>query len=214
MQGASQAGQTESSPPPCYNTHCYCSIMFSDSLGKGLGTLISNNLSHSSQNYCAPQASYNQITSSITQKELNPNAIITILVGNSSNVKIDDITDNVTQLLKLNCKKIILCAFPYLEKLSSRQNQFIHNLNDRMHLLVSHYSDKLTFFDTNSFVQKLKSTRNNAYLPISFRRQIARLLAFNINTDISGMSQFFVNSFTKISNYPNCNYTNINLDLN
>lgn len=151
-----------------------------------------------------PQTSYNQIMASITRNEYDPNAIITVLIGNSLNVKKDDITDSVTNLLKLNCKKIILCAFPYFEHLSNRQNNYIHMLNNYMHFIVSHYSDKFIFFDTNIFVDKLRSTRDTVYLPISFRRQIARLLALNINPDIISMSKSSIIS-TTISNSTNVN---------
>ncbi|KAJ8736324.1 hypothetical protein PYW08_006980 [Mythimna loreyi] len=135
------------------------SIMYSDSIGRGLGQLVNNCLPFSSQNHCTPQASYHHIMSLVKEQVYDPNTIITVFVGNSLNVTKDDITDNVTELLKINCKKIILCAFPYFEHLNYRQNQFIHMLNMHMQFLVSHYNNRFSFFDINNFVDKLLSTR-------------------------------------------------------
>lgn len=175
--------------PSCTSHECCNSVMFSDSIGRGLGKLLGNNLSYSIQNYCMPGSTYKHIMASITKNVYNSDTNITVFVGNSSKVKKDDITDCVTELLKLNCNKIILCAFPYFEQLSSSQNNYIYMLNKHVNFLVSHYSDKLVYCDINIFVDKLKSTRNTVYLPFRFRHQIARLLAYNLNSDISSMSK-------------------------
>lgn len=212
-QDLQQVEQPEvNSSQSCSTENCYHSVIFSDSIGRGLGKLVCNNLSHSSVNYCTPQTSYKQIMSSVARNKFDKNTIITVFVGNSFNVKKDDITDSVTELLKINCKKIILCAFPYFENLSNRQNMYIHMLNNHIQFLVSHHCDKFLFLDTNIFVDKLKSTRDSVYLPISFRRQIARLLVFNINPDISTMSKYSIIS-TTISNSTNVKvFTNNNLN--
>ena len=196
------------------NKVCCSSIIFSDSLGKGLGKLLNNNLRHSAFNHCMPGTTYKEIMSTIAKKEYNADSIITVLVGNSINVTIDDITDRVTKIMQINCRKIILCAFPYFEHLSNRQNNNIHKLNNHMHFLVSHYSEKLMFLDINSFVEKLRSTRDTAYLPISFRRQIAWLLAFNINSDIISMSKYSTISTTIFSNNTNVRVVPTNNILN
>ncbi|KAJ8723222.1 hypothetical protein PYW08_003134 [Mythimna loreyi] len=178
------------------------SIMYSDSIGRGLGQLVSNCLPFSSQNHCTPQASYHHIMSLVREQVYDPNAIITVFVGNSVNVAKDDITYNVTELLKINCRKIILCAFPYFKHLTNRENQYIHMLNMHMQFLVSHYNNRFSFFDINNFVDKLLSTRYTVYLPIIYRRQIAKLLAYNIYSDIGSMSTYPIISCT-ISNSTN-----------
>ncbi|KAJ8717034.1 hypothetical protein PYW08_005433 [Mythimna loreyi] len=172
------------------NSGNYQSIIFSDSIGRGLGQLVSGCLPFSSQNYCTPQATYHHVMSLVGEHVYNPNSILTVFVGNSINVRIDDITNSVTNLLKINCKKIILCAFPYFKHLSYNQNKYIHMLNEHMQFLVHNHSDKFIFYDINNFVDKLLSTRYTVYLPIVFRRKIAKLLAFIINTDIGRMSKY------------------------
>lgn len=189
---------------------CYQSVMFSDSIGRGLGKLVSNNLSFSTQNNCLPGTSFQEIMTLVTRNQYDSNTNVTVFVGNSSQVKKEDITDSVTEILKINCNKIILCAFPYFERLSNRKNNYIHMLNNHLQFLVSHYSDKLIFFDTNSFVDKLRSTRNTVYLPIRFRHKIARLLAY-INSDISSMSKScsIINT-SSISNSSNVQVVTLN----
>lgn len=169
--------------------HGFHSVMFSDGIGKGLGKLLNSKQSQSTLNYCMPGLSYKHMMESVTNKVYNPDTNVTVFIGNSLNVKKNDITECVTELIKLSCNKIILCAFPYLEKLSRRQNNYIHMLNMHVHFLASHYSEKLVFFDTNNFVGKLKSTGDTVYLPIRVRRQIARLLSFTLNSDINSMSK-------------------------
>ena len=83
-------------------------------------------------------------------------------------------------------------------------------LNKHMHFLVGHYSDKLVYFDTNSFVETLKSTRDTVYLPVSFRHIIARLLAFYINSDISSMSKSCIINTTMVSNNTNNKVVSLN----
>ncbi|KAJ8720504.1 hypothetical protein PYW08_005969 [Mythimna loreyi] len=185
---------------PSYNSQdCSSSVMFSDSMGRGLSKLINNNLHYSTLNYCLPGSSYKNIMNLVTRRTYHYNTNLTVFIGNSFKVKQEDITEYVTELLKLNCKKIILCAFPYYEHLSKSQNNYIHKLNKHMYFLVNHYSDKFMFFDTNTFVEHLKSTRDTSYLPVSFRHKIARLLAYFINTDISSMSKSSIIKATMFS---------------
>ena len=173
------------------NNHFNCnSVMFSDSIGRGIGKLICSNMSYSTQNNCMPGSSYKQVMAAVSKNIYNPSTTITIFVGNSSRVKKEDITECVTQLLALDCSKIILCAFPYFENLSNSKNNYIHMLNKHLHLLASHYCDKLICLDINNFVDKLRSTRDTVYLPIKFRTVIARLLSYFIHTDIGNMSKF------------------------
>ena len=82
-------------------------------------------------------------------------------------------------------------------------------LNNHVHFLVGHYSDRLIYLDINTIVGKLKSTRGKVYLPIRCRHKIARLLAYNIHTDINSMSKFssIINTATISSN------TNIQVTL-
>ncbi|KAJ8704311.1 hypothetical protein PYW08_013035 [Mythimna loreyi] len=185
--------------PSCNSQDCSYSVMFSDSVGRGLSKLINNNLSYSTLNYCLPGSSYKCIMNLVTRRTYNYNTNLTVFIGNRFKVKEDDITDCVTEMLKLNCKKIILCAFPYYEHLSESQNKYIHKLNNHMYFLVNHYSDKFMFFDTNIFVEYLKSTRDTSYLPVRFRHTIARLLAYYINTDISSMSKSCIMKATMFS---------------
>lgn len=188
--------------PNCHD--CNHSVMFSDSIGRGLGKLISNNLSYCTQNYCMPGSTYKQVMASVAKTVCDPNTTITICVGNSSKIKKEDITDCVSELLKLNCSKIILCAFPYFENLCNRKNNYIHMLNRHVHFLVGHYSDKLIYFDINTSVDKLRSTRGKVYLPIRCRHKIARLLAFSIHSDICSMSKFsYIINTATISNNTN-----------
>ena len=142
------------------------------------------------------------------------NTNLTIFVGNSSKIKKGDITNSITELLKLNCRKIILCAFPYFKNLSLSQNKYIHMLNKHVQFLASHYSDKFIYVDINSFVDELKSTRDTVYLPYRFRHIIARLLALYIHSDIISMSKFstIINT-ADISNDTNVQVTSDNCSI-
>ena len=172
----------------CNHINCN-SVMFSDSIGRGIGKLICNNMSYSTQNNCMSGSTYKQIMASVSNNIYNSNTSITVFVGNSTGVKKEDITDCVSELLKLDCNKIILCTFPYFENLSNKKNNYIHMLNKHVHFLVSHYSDKFLCLDINNFVDKLRSTRDTVYLPVRFRHTIARLLCYYIYTDITSMSK-------------------------
>lgn len=167
------------------------SLMFSDSIGKGFGVLLGNSLEHSVQNYCLPGVHYNQIVESIMKDTYNSKTDITVFVGNCLNIRKKDITDSFTSMLKLKCHKIRLCAFPYLDNLSSRQNNYIYMLNKHMQFLISHHSDKFTFFDTNTFVGPIKMTRDTVYLPNKFKVNIATLLAYNIKLDVNSLTRSF-----------------------
>ena len=81
-------------------------------------------------------------------------------------------------------------------------------LNNHVHFLVGHYSDRLIYLDINTIVGKLKSTRSKVYLPIRCRHKIARLLAYNIHKDINSMSKF-----SSIINTATISNTNLQVTL-
>lgn len=74
--------------PEIYNSHdCSYSIMFSDSIGRGVDKLVNNNLGFSNQNHCTPGSTYKQIMASVTKNVYNVNTDVTIFIGNSSKIK-------------------------------------------------------------------------------------------------------------------------------
>ncbi|XP_075990171.1 uncharacterized protein LOC142985814 [Anticarsia gemmatalis] len=177
--------------------------MFSDKLGINLGPLINNNLHCSFKNNCYHNLKLNQIVDRIRNTRLDINTTVVLLIGDSLGLDKTDIIDSISSLLQLDLGKLIICAFPYSQSLTERENKRIHRLNNQLHLMTSYHSDKLLFFDTNKFISSFIYTQETMFLNSSDKRRIATLLAYNINTVIGAITQFRLRDDPVLCSYSN-----------
>lgn len=189
------------------SSHCKKTVyMFSDRFGQGYGDLLGRYSQHNITNYCLPGSSYSNLTNKISSTELNSKSSVILLYGESLTVKKKEIEAGVKLMLELHQKtscKFIICALPYSNSLTNEQNRHIHNLNMFMYNITRQHRDSIVYFDTNLFIKSFILTKEVMYLPLSFKRQIASLLAFNLSqhsgthtltkTDICNVSNFNLN---------------------
>ncbi|KAF9807565.1 hypothetical protein SFRURICE_006367 [Spodoptera frugiperda] len=134
--------------------HNYKTYVYSDELGSGLGQMRYDHLDHSYINNSYHNMSYNKIIKQITHTDLDEKSVLVLMVGNSLGLTRGDVVNGVDTLLKSNSGKIIVCAFPYSNTLSSSKNKYIGVLNNILHKMTCQ-NDRLLFFDTNKFISNL-----------------------------------------------------------
>ena len=164
-------------------------FLFSDKLGSGFGSLLQNYMNHSIINYCCHNYNFKQIVKKVSNTQLEDDATVILLLGNSMGVKKRDIVDGIDTLLKLKIGKTMLCAFPYSDSFSQDVNNGIYRLNNLIYTLTCCHSDKLLYFDTNKFVSGFKLTQEAMFLPRKCKYLIATLIAYNINAVIGNITQ-------------------------
>ncbi|PZC83521.1 hypothetical protein B5X24_HaOG207504 [Helicoverpa armigera] len=180
------------------------SQIFSDRFGLGFGKLISQYCKSKIINNCSPGASYNEIIETIKLTNLNTTSTAIMLFGDSLAVKKQNIIESVESMIKLNnttnCK-FIICALPYSKNFTIEQNQYIFNLNLLMYNITRHYNNRIMYFDTNKFINNFVVTNDTMYLSFYYKRQIAILIANNIQIDPG--STTVTSSFNNISSSTN-----------
>ena len=180
------------------------SVIFTDKLGVGVGSILHNSLTHKVTNFCYPNLHYNQIIDKIVNcAHLNDQTTVILLIGNSIGLRKRDIVNGIETLLKLNIGKIMLCALPYSNSLSDNDNNTVHNLNNLIYMLTCHHNDKLLFFDTNKFVSNFTLTQEVMFLPKKYKQLIATLIAFNINSVIGSITQTSISDESVLLSYTN-----------
>ena len=164
-------------------SQCETSYIFSDMLGQGFGSLLSQYTQNYVFNQCLPGASYYKLVDNIKLTSFQSNSTAILMYGDSLAVKKKDIMQCVELMIGLNKKyncKFIICALPYSQGFTSIQNRHIYDLNMLIYNITCRHSDSILYFDINKFTSKFKLTKDTMYLPNSCRRQIAKLLAYNI----------------------------------
>lgn len=167
--------------------HNYKTYVYSDELGSGLGQMMYDHLDHSYINNSYHNMSYNKIIKQITHTDLDEKSVLVLMVGNSLGLTRGDVVNGVDTLLKSNSGKIIVCAFPYSNTLSSSKNKYIGVLNNILHKMTCQ-NDRLLFFDTNKFISNLIFNKKGIHLSKKCRQKIAILIANNINTVITNIT--------------------------
>lgn len=155
-------------------------ILFSDDIGTGMGGNLCKYLNYNIINNCLPQATISHITEKIKETNTDRNSTIVLLLGNCKNVKKSDIIKCIDCLISKTCKKVILCAFPYSKHYTENKNKYIYYLNNFIFHLTCRHSDKLFYFDINKFINEYVITKGTIYLQNKYKRDIAKLLAYNI----------------------------------
>ena len=167
------------------NTTQNHTVIFSDKLGLGLGSLLSNCLNHNIINHCYVDLNFNDIIKKIINTKIDEQNCVVLLIGNSLGINKRDLVNGINSLLKHNLKgKYILCALPYSNSLSEKENNYIFKLNNLMHHYTCRHSDHLLYFDTNNFVRDFVLTRETMFLSKKNRHLLATLLAYNIHAVI------------------------------
>ena len=162
-------------------------IVISDKLGQGFGSLLSHHFSNVF-NACSPGASYQFNIKKIMSMNLNEHSTVVLLHGHSLSVRKQDIIKSIENLLDLHSKtkcKFIICSFPYSSSLTEKQNKYIYNLNLTLYNTTERHSDALFYLDLNKFIyNSCKLTEDTLYLPLYFKKQIATLVAYNIQNPV------------------------------
>lgn len=187
-------------------------IMLSDKLGQGLGSIFRASYSQSFLNMCVPGQSFVNIVKSIEQHKVDSSTNIIILCGDSTRIKKQDILKSINDVLKMQAEtgfKLIISAFPYAKNFTCKQNERIGNLNLFLYNLICRHSDAILFFDINKFINNFILTRDTMTLAKRFKTQIATLLAFNLqdtiidNTMKNFSNDVHIRNFTNVSNLSN-----------
>lgn len=88
--------------------------------------------------------------------------------------------------LKSHTSKIIVSAFPYSRTLSKEQNNNIYNLNVLMYNITNSYKEtNILYVDTNNFISNFTLTRDQMHLPKFYKKQLTKLIAYNIFDQIT-----------------------------
>ncbi|XP_059046387.1 uncharacterized protein LOC131841979 [Achroia grisella] len=190
-------------------------IIYSDEYGKGLGRSLSESLSQHVINNCLPGASLPNILNKVVNGRYDKLTTLVIALGNCLNVKKSHVIKLVNSLLniaELGIGKIILCAFPYCHSLTIEQNKFIYYINNLIYNMTCRHNDFL-FFDSNKFVTNFCMTGDRFYLPKKQIRNIASLLAYNINDPIISNIMGCTNPISSICTNVNTKHSE-NIDIN
>ncbi|XP_069365282.1 uncharacterized protein [Maniola hyperantus] len=158
-------------------------FVVSDGLGKDFGHLLSNKLHQKVFNVCNPGAPYEYIIENVKGCCLDKHSTVVLLIGDSMQITKKEILRSFAYLLDLQNRtgcKFIFCTFPYSCTLTPAQNRYIYNLNRLLHNLTYGHRDYFHIIDTNNFIKKFSLTKDTMYLPHRCKKQIATLVAYNI----------------------------------
>lgn len=170
-------------PAPALAQRTPKTVIFSDALGKNLGPIFSNSVEHLIENICYPGASFDCIVDKVCNRNFERDSNIVIMSGDSNKIKISQIKRNVENLIHLssqiNCK-ITICAFPFCMNMSQSYNEYVYNLNLKLYNLTCCHSDRILYFDTNSFIHNFTLTEGTMYLAMKEKKRLAKSLANSI----------------------------------
>lgn len=204
---------------PVSNKNCH-TIMYSDKIGQGFGSIINDKTNKKCINICTPGQSLNKIINNINESHINDTTNLIILCGDSSNLTKQDILRNINILLTLQSKtscRIILSALPYASNLNWDQNRRIYDLNLYMYNLICRHSDVILYFDVNKFINNFILTPDTMYLSKKIRIELANLLAYNLQDSVTNyVTKLTIPSLSTSTNSRliNVNKTVTNSDLN
>lgn len=163
-------------------------VLFTDQIGVGMGSTLQSCLTQKVINKCYPGNNFINIAKHLLREHSTNNTINILFIGNSLNVRKNDLTkliDTLVSSYNNGTRKgnTMLCAFPYSKSLSAEQNQRIYYMNLLMYNLARHLND-IIFFDTNNFIKNFILTEDTLYLSYFYKKQIANLLGYNINSNL------------------------------
>lgn len=160
---------------------CRKVYIFSDGIGIGLGSLMTNHTDQTIVNICTPGSKLSNLIHMLETTSIDKQSTIIIFYGDSFSVTRKDII-NLTEVMmllqtRLGCK-FIIGAFPYSYMMTERQKSEVHNLNMIIYN-TTHCHDDILFIDTNMFISRFYLTRDTCYLPNYYKTQLAKILAYS-----------------------------------
>lgn len=158
------------------NLGTYKTVIFSDGMGRGIGSILTEFTCNSVTNHCYPGASLTDIAKKITLEKIDSMTTLIILIGDSSKVKRSDINnliDVLNYISEMGVFKIIVCGLPYALNYSDKK---IYKFNLLMYNSTC-YNAKILYLDLNKFGFKLNK---NYTIPKRVLIDIARMFAYNI----------------------------------
>lgn len=157
-------------------------IIYSDQIGSGMGSMLSKKLTQNVINYCYHNASVDHICDLMLKGRYDDSTNLVILLGNSLNVDksaIDKLMSTLTIIEKTGIGKIIICALPYSQSMTYHYNNKIAHLNSLIYHAIC-FNNKYHFFDINKFIKRFTLTSEKIFLPKKYFLSLVDLLAFNI----------------------------------
>lgn len=190
-------GSFESARPilnvqPSLTSHVSKTIVYSDQIGLGMGSIFSNKLNQKVTNFCYPNIRMNKFCEYLSQGSFDDRTTLVIMVGNSHNVdkaSVDKLMLTINDIERSGIGKIILCALPYSHNMP-HCNTRIAYINSLMYNAIC-FNKKVHFFDLNKFIKHFKFSSGKIMMSKKCTFTLVDLLAFNIephrfNTTISG----------------------------
>lgn len=157
-------------------------IIISDQIGSGLGSMLSNILDQHVTNYCYPNVGMSRISELLLNGQYDHNTNLVILFGNSYNVDkpgIDKLMSSLNIIEKSGIGKIIISALPYSQSMSHYMNNKIAHLNSLLYHATC-FNNKYHFFDINKFIKRFTVTSLKVNITKQYLKTLVDLLAYNI----------------------------------
>jgi predicted nucleic acid-binding Zn-ribbon protein len=187
-------------------------IIYSDQIGSGMGSILNTKLEQNVTNYCYRNASLTQICDSLLKEHFDNSTSLILLIGNSASAdkaSIDKLMLTLNIIEKAGIGKIIICALPYSQSMSYYQNNKTSYLNSLIYHSIC-FNNKYHFLDLNKFIKRFTLAQDQILLPKKDFLTLVDLLAFNIEPNryyslIYSPQQ--VSNVKKLSTDPNLNWT-------
>lgn len=168
-------------------------VVYSDQIGSGMGSMLGNKLNQNVSNFCYPNISMGKFCENLSKGSFDDRTTLVIMVGNSYNIdkpSIDKLMSTINDIERSGIGKIILCALPYSQNMPYYYNNRIGHLNSIIYNAIC-FNKKIHFFDINKFIKRFKLTSERIILPKKCYHTLVDLLAFNIepnrfNTTVGG----------------------------
>ncbi|CAH0695493.1 unnamed protein product [Spodoptera exigua] len=163
--------------------------IFSDEIGKNLGSMLTNELpGQSTFNHCMPGCSFGNILDKINKYRFNPDSTLIIMCGNRGSLNKKSLINFHNSLAKLNLKQIIIFALPYIKSLPQEENNSRYKINTTLYNLS--INTNIHFIDTNNYVGlNIYRTKDRYYLSKYYLRQIAMSLSYFFNISANNLAK-------------------------
>lgn len=164
--------------------------VFCDSIGVDFGSILINHTNSLVINHCLSNTSYSHLIDQVLNEKHEKGTDIVIMMGDSTSVTKVQLTHSIEKLLKVlslgSVGKIVISAFPYSNRLSVKQNQRIHKLNNILNNLIAFncYGNELTFFDINKYIYNFILTPSTLNLSKTQKHDLANILSFILKSNM------------------------------
>lgn len=196
---------------PKYKSTPSSSVIFSDEIGRGLGSTLNWFSKDRITNLCFPNMSYCELYLQMIKNYDICNKKVVLMCGSSHNVDKVDILNLFDWIGRIHSNKLptqlTLVTFPYFRNVNNQENALIYEKN----CLLLHLSKSFDFvqvIDLNSFINKSFMTRDRSTsIAIRSRYILAKLLACNFNYVLPCKTNFFnIKVSTITNNVPDKDY--------